>query len=66
MTTYDNYPVVLSDALMTVLQRNVPSELWEVIFDGLNNVTRCYEIRGQDDLLENEVLKLRNLISVAR
>lgn len=66
MTTYDNYPVVLSDALMTVLQRNVPSELWEVIFDGLNNVTRCYEIRGQDDLLEKEVLKLRDLISVAR
>jgi hypothetical protein len=64
--TYDAYPVVLSDALMEILQHNVPSGLWDAIFDGLRDVTRCYEIRGQDQLLEKEVLKLRDHISLSR
>ena len=65
MTTYDSYPIVLSDALMEILQYNVPTSLWDAIFDGLRNVTRCYEIRGQNDLTEKEVLKLRDMISLA-
>ena len=65
MTTYDSYPIVLSDALMEILQYNAPTSLWDAIFDGLRNVTRCYEIRGQDDSTEEEVLKLRDMISLA-
>jgi hypothetical protein len=63
---YDSYPVCLSDKLFQILQYNAPFELWDAIFDGLRDVVRCYEIRGQDDLLEKEVLKLRDAISLVR
>ncbi len=65
MISYDNYPIVLSDTLMEILQHNAPCELWDTIFHGLRDVVRCYEVRGQDDLLTKEVLKLRTNISRA-
>ena len=64
MAKYENFPVILDDELMEILQYNVPSEMWNVIFEGMRNVMECYRVRGQDELLEREVARLRGLISL--